>query len=71
MTHEELVTTAPTILTVTDIATLFRQDPETVKRHARNGTLPGFKLGKAWYFRWSDMENMIKDAVSTSRKESD
>jgi hypothetical protein len=60
----------PRIVTGTqlaEIAALFRQDRETVKRHARNGILPGFKLGKSWFFRWSDIDQMMKDAINTRR----
>jgi excisionase family DNA binding protein len=37
-------------LTVSDIAKTFKCHPETVKRMARTGKLPGFKFGRRWFF---------------------
>ena len=69
MNIEQAAINSSAILTVGEIAAVFRQDRETVKRHARQGRLPGFKLGKAWYFRWSDIEDMMKSTISGTRKE--
>jgi len=51
------------VLTVSEIASFFRCDPETVKRRARSGELPGFKFGKSWFFRMHDINRMIDTAI--------
>jgi excisionase family DNA binding protein len=56
-------------LTVSEVAALFRCDPETVKRQARSRKLPGFKFGKAWFFRPRDIEGMIDDAIGAAHRE--
>lgn len=53
-------------LTVGEVATFFRCDPETVKRQARSGKLPGFKFGKTWFFRMCGINNMINAALGTA-----
>jgi hypothetical protein len=59
----------PVLLTVGDLAKRFRCDPETVKRQARCGKLPGFKFGKTWFFRPSDIEGMIDAAIGAAHRE--
>lgn len=41
-------------------AALMRVHPETVKRRARSGEIPGIKLGKIWRFRASGLESFIR-----------
>jgi excisionase family DNA binding protein len=41
-------------------AALMRVHPETVKRRARRGEIPGIKLGKIWRFRASGLESFIR-----------
>lgn len=41
-------------------AALMRVHPETVKRRARRGEIPGIKLGKIWRFRASGLETFIR-----------
>ena len=53
------------LLTVAEVSALFRCDPETVKRRARSGKLPGFKFGKFWYFRKCDIDRTISHAVES------
>jgi len=60
---------ATAVLTVGDVAAFFQCDPETVKRQARSGKLPGFKFGKFWYFRQSDIERMIDTELASARGE--
>ena len=57
------------LLTVNEVAQLFRCDPETVKRQARTRKLPGFKFGKAWFFRPRDIEAMIDNAIGAAHSE--
>jgi hypothetical protein len=55
------------ILRVKEIAELFQQSPETVKRRLRERKLHGFKLGKAWYVREADLQCDIRHAVESDR----
>jgi excisionase family DNA binding protein len=41
-------------------AELMQVHPETVKRRARSGEIPGIKLGKIWRFRASGLESFIR-----------
>jgi len=41
-------------------AELTRVHPETVKRRARRGEIPGMKFGKLWRFRISVLESFIQ-----------
>lgn len=66
MTQNENFSIERKFLNVSDVASIFRCDPETVKRQARNGKLPGFKFGKSWLFRMCDLDNMINAAVSVA-----
>lgn len=56
-------------LTVSEVAQLFRCDPETVKRRARSRKLPGFKFGKLWFFRLRDIDAMIDSAIGAAHQE--
>lgn len=44
------------ILTAEEVAKYFRVHPYTVKRLAREGKLPGFKVGGQWRFKRSEIE---------------
>jgi excisionase family DNA binding protein len=63
MNQNEPLSIDPKLFTVSEVATFFRCDPETVKRQARNGKLPGFKFGKSWFFRLQDINGMIDTAI--------
>jgi excisionase family DNA binding protein len=41
-------------------AELMHVHPETVKRRARRGEIPGLKFGKLWRFRASGLEEYIR-----------
>lgn len=60
-----------TFLTVSEVAQLFRCDRETVKRQARSGKLPGFKFAKTWFFRPSDIDAMISNAIGAAHRENE
>lgn len=66
MKQNETSTINLKLFTVSDVARLFRCDPETVKRQARTGKLPGFKFGKSWFFRMNDIDSMINAAVGVA-----
>jgi Helix-turn-helix domain len=67
--NQGVVATNVGVLTVGEVAAFFRCDPETVKRQARRGRLPGFKFGKFWYFRQQDIDNMIDTELASAREE--
>ena len=71
MNQEGMFATGASVLTVSEVAAFFRCDPETVKRQARSGKLPGFKFGKFWYFRERDIDNMIDGAIDAGRGEAE
>lgn len=45
------------------VAALMRVHPETVKRRARRGEIPGMKFGKLWRFRASVLESCISEMM--------
>ena len=63
MNQNEDLAIDPRLFDVRELAAYFRCDPETVKRQARSGRLPGFKFGKSWYFRLQDIAGMIDTAI--------
>jgi len=66
MIQNERLSVDPKLFTVSEVADLFRCDPETVKRQARAGNLPGFKFGKSWFFRMRDIDDMIDGAIGSA-----
>ena len=54
------------VLDVHDVAEIFKCSPEKIKRMARSGSLPAFKLGKRWYVRWDDLERYLSHKVESS-----
>lgn len=44
-------------------AELMHVHPETVKRRARRGEIPGPKFGKVWRFRASGLEAYIRNLM--------
>ena len=44
-------------------AELMQVHPETVKRRARRGEIPGVKVGKIWRFRASGLEAYIRNLM--------
>ncbi|MBP5359508.1 MAG: helix-turn-helix domain-containing protein [Treponema sp.] len=47
------------ILTVKDVAELFKVEEQTVYHWASNGTLPSFKIGKVIRFRRDEIFGML------------
>ena len=46
-----------------EAARLMGVHPETVKRRARRGEIPGIKLGKLWRFRASALDSYIEETM--------
>ena len=49
----------PVICNAAEAGLLIRQYPEAVCRMARNGVLPGFKQGQAWFFKRDDLQRYL------------
>jgi len=47
-----------------EVAKLMGVHPETVKRRARAGEIPGIKLGKLWRFRASALDSHVQEIMS-------
>jgi diguanylate cyclase (GGDEF)-like protein len=41
----------PSLLSVEEVASAIQRHPEVVRRQARDGRLPGEKIGRVWFFR--------------------
>jgi len=46
-------------------ARFLRIHPKTVKRLARGGQLPGFRIGNRWRFRSSDLDDWAHSELSS------
>lgn len=49
------------LLTIDDVAYMFQMPRKTVENLARAGTLPGFKIGRAWRFRLAALERWQRE----------
>ena len=56
-------------LTVKQTAELLQLSPETVKRWAQKGKLPGVKPGKAWRFKRSDVVRLLETDTKQDGKQ--
>ena len=54
------------VLSVGDVAEIFKCSREKIKRMARRGELPAFKFGKHWYLRKDDLERYLCSRVELS-----
>lgn len=55
-----MTTTQPDLMTPDEVAALYRVNPNTVKRWAREGRVPARKVGKLWRFERSEVLDEIK-----------
>lgn len=55
------------ILTIRDVAQEFGLHPLTVSRLARQGVLPGFKIGGSWRFRRDVLEDWMINRTQVAR----
>lgn len=51
------------VLTSKEVAEYLRTTPDTIKRMARAGRLPGLKLGRVWRFRRADIDELFTESV--------
>jgi excisionase family DNA binding protein len=54
---------AESLLDSEEAGRFLRIHPVTVKRLARNGRLPGFRIGNRWRFRFSDLDDWAHATV--------
>lgn len=52
------------ILTTEEVAKYLKTSPDTIKRLARAGRIPGVKIGRAWRFRRADVEAPFDEAAA-------
>ena len=60
--HRKVVINMETLYTVEEVASKFGVHPETVRRLARDETLPGKKIGKSWRFSDKDLQDFLDGA---------
>jgi len=48
-----------------EAARFLRLHPKTVKRMARRGEIPGCRLGRRWYFRPSELDELLRAGISS------
>lgn len=49
---------------ISDVAIFLKAEPETVAQLARNGALPGAKVGKKWIFLKEDVLSFLKQRIT-------
>lgn len=54
------------ILTAEEAARLLRVSTKTLLRHAREGVIPGVKVGRMWRFRRDDLIALLSPEVASS-----
>jgi len=57
------------ILTIKELSLYLKLAEKTAYRLASDGKIPAFKVGGAWRFRKSDIDQWIKEQSHTNRKE--
>lgn len=58
---------APDIMTIDEVADYLRINKKTAYRLAAESKLPGFKVGGAWRFRRTDIQDWIKRQASPKK----
>jgi excisionase family DNA binding protein len=58
------------LLTTERVAHLFQRQPRTIRMNADHGTLPAFKIGRAWFFWRDDIESHIASSRRLRRDSS-
>lgn len=57
------------ILTIKELSVYLKLAEKTAYRLASDGKIPGFKVGGAWRFRKSEIDQWIKSQEERARKE--
>lgn len=67
MIHSEPRVSAPVplddVLTAEEAAQLLKVSTKTLLRHARQGVIPGVKVGRMWRFRREDLLALLSPAA--------
>ncbi len=50
----------PLSLTVREVAVIMQTSEQSIRKHAREGTLPGNKFGKSWRFDRSVIQSVVE-----------
>ena len=53
------------ILNSEEAANLLKIHPKTLQKLARNGKIPGFRIGKLWAFRASVLNRWLENSAAT------
>ena len=62
---------SPEILTVKQLADYLQMDEHTIYRLAKNGKIPGTKIGAEWRFKKNLIDKWIEEkSISNIKKES-
>ena len=61
------MTSESDIMTVKDLATYLKIAEKTAYRFASDKKIPGFKVGNAWRFRKSEIDDWIKKQEKTKK----
>jgi excisionase family DNA binding protein len=48
-------------------AALVKIHPKTLQRYARNGLVPGLRVGKLWRFRASDLDRILLPKLTSEQ----
>lgn len=59
----------PEILDAAETAALLHAEAETIMQLARNGTLPGTRIGKVWIFLREDVMVFLKEQIARDTAE--
>lgn len=62
-----LGTQLDTVLTVDQAAELLQLHPNTVRKYAQDGTLPGYKFGDSWRFKRTALLDVIPPRHAVTR----
>lgn len=57
------------LLTPLELSRILKLHPFTVTRLAREGKLPGFKVGGSWRFRKDEFERWIEERTNGNQKQ--
>jgi excisionase family DNA binding protein len=63
------MSTIPDVLTAAEAASFLRTRPETLKRLAREGKVPGVKLGHEWRFLRKDLVDLLAGTQGAQAEE--
>jgi excisionase family DNA binding protein len=63
-----MTSTIEPLLTSEAVAAILGLHPKVVERKAKQGQIPGFKVGKFWRYRASALDAWINSCLQSSRQ---